>query len=221
MKSSSSEKATAWSVTINNPTEEDLAAWQYAKQLHWVREVSGQVEKGEGGTLHIQGMLRTESVRFSQVKKAFPRAHIEVARNASALAAYVRKEDTRVSDIPQVKTIGIPQFQERLTLIGIDYCKKHFRRTNPSINLNEVSTLQLIRTCELEILKDWEVIVDGTVKTLINEGYFGIEFVMSNPQVRTAYRKFLPNIMYRHVSKEASPSLSPSSQEQQESQEVD
>jgi len=60
-------------------------------------------------------MVKTPQVRFSAVKKAFPRAHIEVARNPAALATYVSKEETRVGQLPgkselypsQAKTFGM------------------------------------------------------------------------------------------------------------------
>ena len=38
-------------------------------------------------------------MRFSAVKKAFPRANIQVARNVAALQQYVHKEDTRVEEL--------------------------------------------------------------------------------------------------------------------------
>lgn len=66
-----------------------------ARQRGW--KVDGQLEKGENGTPHYQLILKTPQVRFSAVKKAFPRAHIEVARNVQALEQYVKKDETRVS----------------------------------------------------------------------------------------------------------------------------
>lgn len=45
-------------------------------------------------------MVKTPQVRFSAVKKLFPRGHIEIARNPAALATYVGKEETRVGQLP-------------------------------------------------------------------------------------------------------------------------
>lgn len=87
------QRASTWSLTINNPTESDTnvtlpAGWK----------LEGQYEVGENETRHFQGMLSTPQCRFSSVKKLFPRAHIEVARNRAALKTYVHKDDTRVGD---------------------------------------------------------------------------------------------------------------------------
>lgn len=93
----STQRHSNWSITINNPTpadEEDIAR---ARQKGW--KVDGQLEKGENGTPHYQLMVSSGQVRFSAVKKAFPRAHIEPARNVSALHQYVHKEDTKLADL--------------------------------------------------------------------------------------------------------------------------
>lgn len=92
-------RATCWSLTINNPTKSDEEWIQQARQKGW--QVEGQLEKGKEGTEHYQLMVKTPQVRFSAVKKQFPRAHIEIARNPAALAQYVAKEETREADLPK------------------------------------------------------------------------------------------------------------------------
>lgn len=82
-----SQRARAWSVTINNPTQTDEYDIAQARLKGW--KVEGQLEKGEQGTTHYQLLVKTPQVRFSLIKKAFPRAHIEVCRNLTALTAYV------------------------------------------------------------------------------------------------------------------------------------
>ena len=91
-------RATCWSVTINNPIAADEENIALARQKGW--KVEGQLEKGKGGDSHYQLSVKTPQVRFSQVKAQFPRAHIEVARNPTALQQYVVKEETRVAAIP-------------------------------------------------------------------------------------------------------------------------
>jgi len=71
------DRATVWSVTINNPTPSDEEGIALARQRGW--QVEGQKEKGSEGTEHYQLMVKTPQVRFSAVKKAFPRGHIEAA----------------------------------------------------------------------------------------------------------------------------------------------
>lgn len=93
-----SDRGTCWSVTINNPTKSDEEGIAQARQKGgW--KVYGQLEKGCEGTEHYQLMVTTPQVRFAAVKKAFPRAHIELARDKKALAKYVQKEDTRIGEI--------------------------------------------------------------------------------------------------------------------------
>lgn len=77
------DRATAWSLTINNPTEADEENIQHARQKGW--KVIGQLEQGENGTKHYQLLVKTPRIRFGGVKKEFPRAHVEVARNVAAL----------------------------------------------------------------------------------------------------------------------------------------
>lgn len=94
----STDRATCWSVTINNPTPQDEEYIALARQKGW--KVSGQLEKGAQGTPHYQLCVKTPQVRFSQVKKAFPRGHIEIARNHAALELYVEKSETAVAPLP-------------------------------------------------------------------------------------------------------------------------
>lgn len=98
------DRATKWSVTINmknvsRETAEECIA--RARQSNW--EVIGQIEKGESGTEHYQLALKTPQVRFTAVKKMFPTAHIEVAKDWNALLHYVQKEDTRVETLKKVE----------------------------------------------------------------------------------------------------------------------
>jgi len=93
----STERSSTWSLTINNPTSADEEEIARARQKGW--KVDGQLEKGENGTTHYQLILKTPQVRFSAIKKAFSRAHIEVARNVQALENYVHKEDTRAGTL--------------------------------------------------------------------------------------------------------------------------
>lgn len=72
-----------------------------ARQANW--EVIGQIEKGASGTEHYQLAVKTPQVRFTAVKKMFPTAHIEVAKDWTALVKYCQKEDTRVETLKKVE----------------------------------------------------------------------------------------------------------------------
>lgn len=75
--------------------------------------VEGQLEEGEEGTQHYQLMVKTPQERFAALKKVFPTAHIEVARNKKALEQYVHKEDTRVEKLKSIEVTFLTYPQVR------------------------------------------------------------------------------------------------------------
>lgn len=181
----------AWSITINNPTAADLESWKHAKMLHWVKDVIGQLERGECGTLHIQGILKTDKVRFAQVKKAFPRAHIEVARNEIALTNYCGKEETRVASIVAAKVATASDIQSELLNRVMIWLEDHY----PGKSLHD-------REVEMMITKHWETFLDSAVNVLICKGYYGAEFSVCNPQIRSAYRRYMYSMLKRQMDAE-------------------
>ena len=85
-----------WCFTINNPTPEDK---QDVNRLATICDyLVAQTERGEEGTLHIQGffILKTKK-RMSWLKNNFnSRAHLEISRGTNQQAAdYCKKEETR------------------------------------------------------------------------------------------------------------------------------
>lgn len=98
-------RSTRWSITINLKTVSRATVDECisrARQSDW--HVFGQLEKGESGTEHYQLAVQTPQVRFSAVKKMFPTAHIEVAKDWDALLTYCQKEETRVETLKEVST---------------------------------------------------------------------------------------------------------------------
>lgn len=166
-------RATNWSVTINNPVAEDEDSIGIARQKGW--QVEGQKERGENGTEHYQLYVNTRSQqRFSALKKAFPRAHIEVARNVQKLKEYVVKEETRIGKIPESRYPSQAQvwkwFQEYF-----DACKPMGEGIDDE-----------------ELL----VIFDNMVRTKIREGYY-VELMAVNPQIRSVIKMFGRSIVAR------------------------
>lgn len=97
-------RGTCWSVTCNlkNVSRERVEeCMDNARKSGW--GIEGQLEEGEEGTQHYQLMVKTPQVRFSAVKRMFPTAHIELARNPKALAQYVQKEDTRIESMKPIE----------------------------------------------------------------------------------------------------------------------
>lgn len=97
-------RGTAWSVTCNLKDIKRATVDSHidaARSLGW--GVQGQLEQGKEGTEHYQLLVRTPQVRFSAVKKVFPTAHIELARNVKALENYVDKDETCKEKLKKVE----------------------------------------------------------------------------------------------------------------------
>jgi len=169
-----SERGTAWSVTINNPTPDDEIDINSARQRKgWT--VIGQLEKGEEGTPHYQLLVKTPQTRFTQLKKAFPRAHIEKARNMKALETYVQKDETRIGEIPT------SEFHPNLEKFWFLICNLIPRQV----------VSEITGTYEEDMLRA----LDVATSRLIQKGYH-VETLAVNPQMRSAWKKFA---LYIHV----------------------
>jgi len=183
------DRATCWSITINNPKMEE---YQVVLPPGW--KLEGQLEMGEQGTEHYQGMLRTPQTRFAAVKKHFPRAHIEVARNKEALKKYVHKEDTRLSTVE-----SIPTLFEYQTIIAEKWVEDDFIKiaeSFPSKLPDEVAMFYL----------------DSLVARDIESGRRGAEFIAINPMWRSSWKHFWRSIINRNArsSAQACDAASPS-----------
>lgn len=179
-----SERSTCWSITINNPTEDE-----YLIPLPVGWKIEGQLEVGDSGTQHYQGMLRTPQVRFSAVKKIFPRAHIEVARNPIALKQYVHKEETRVAEVDRIPTLF-----EYETIIAKMWNEEEFQvRWQTAIRLESIPDINLVAM----------KYIDSLVAADIENGRRGAEFIAINPMWRSAWIKFWRSIIKRNASSQS------------------
>jgi len=163
-------RASCWSITINNPTANDM---NVAMAPGW--KITGQLEKGDEGTEHYQAMLTTPQVRFSAVKKVFPRAHIEIARNKAQLANYVHKDESRVGHVAD--RTGPPslfdyQHTVARTIIG----------ERDDAGIREL----YYDECEGDIMP----LVDKVVTEDIKNGMVGVEYIAINPMWISAWKKF-------------------------------
>lgn len=189
------ERATCWSVTINNPTESDHEAIALARQKGWT--VTGQLEKGVEGTYHYQLMVRTPQLRFSAMKKQFDRAHIEVARDPAALSKYVRKEATREGELPS--GLKYPSMSQLWRLI--------YTRNNTN-EKDGWDVTELPHTVRLyadhmarfmdEVPLEW---FDMQIRALIADG-FHVETLAVNPQVRACWKNYHGEILLRACHEE-------------------
>jgi len=163
------DRATAWSVTINNPTQSDEENIALARQKGW--KVEGQLERGASGTPHYQLIVKTPQVRFSAVHKQFPRAHIEQARNVTALQQYVHKQETREGELSTSQE-KYPSMSKTWDLFyqWIEERKLLF---------------SMLSWDGDEFLKHF----DSCMEDLIIDGYY-VESMAVNPAVRSAVKKF-------------------------------
>lgn len=185
-----------WSLTINNPTPADHEQIDIARQKGW--KVTGQMEIGKEGTPHLQLHVATPQVRFSAVKKAFPRAHIEAARNPIALEAYVNKDDTRAYALPSsqekypslskfwqlvatlIKEFGWYDFEEeRWTPLGY---ARHTGKETPPFGYDARAEF-------------YSNVLDSCVETLIYDGYVVDHFY--SPPNQNLWKRFHRAILHR------------------------
>lgn len=177
------ERATCWSITINNPKEDE-----YTCQLPAKWSLTGQLESGDEGTTHYQGMLNTPQVRFSAVKKVFPRAHIEVARNRKALSNYVHKADTRIQEVSD-NVSSIPTLFDYQHIIAKRWDDASFEQLVAKWKQCDDS-----KKCIGDIALDY---VDTLVAEDIESGHIGVEYIAINPMWRSAWKKFWKSMVCR------------------------
>lgn len=176
------ERATAWSVTINNPGNADEENINLARQKGW--KVIGQLERGKNGTPHYQLLVKTPQVRFSAVKKQFPRAHIEIARSISALEQYVNKEETREGDLKQTDEM-YPSLQKLWDMLA-EYINDNVWRHTQWIDSNPDGKL---------------VMFDKFINEIIEKG-FVVETMAVNPQIRSCVKQFGESIYNRSLRRQ-------------------
>jgi len=173
------DRATCWSLTIFDMNEVDnwrsLSGWK----------LSGQYEEGkETGKRHFQGMLSTPQVRFSAVKRVFPSAHIEVARNKKALEKYTSKEETRVATY---EATGVPTIFEYQRKVSDNWSEDEYERLQklyPRQGYDDVAMIYIDQICA----------------KMISEGAAGLEFIAINPMWRSSWKRFYRSIIERNAS---------------------
>jgi len=165
----SSSRATCWSLTINNPVASDEENIALARQKGW--RVDGQKEIGKEGTPHYQLIVKTPQVRFSAMKKAFPRAHIEIARNPSALEQYVHKEDTKDAELSQDNEL-YPSLQKMWDMF-YEYLTNKWKEHHVMNWANE------------KFLERF----DEFISFKIEQGYV-LETMAVNPQIRSSVKNY-------------------------------
>lgn len=182
-----------WSITINNPIDTDLVC----SMPGW--KLEGQYEEGKEGTRHFQGLLNTPPVRFGAVKRQFPRAHIEVARDIGALRNYVHKDDTRVAEFNPNNVPSMFEFQNTISgLWDWDTFRLYVEQQNKTaLNSKEILTMDDHALNYLDTL----------VAECIEDGQIGLEFIAINPMWRSSWKRFWRAILKRNNKIIAPPNI--------------
>lgn len=198
----STQRSSVWSLTLNNPTPADEENIALARQRGW--KVDGQLEKGENGTPHYQLILKTPQVRFSAVKKAFPRAHIEVARNVQALEQYVKKDETRVSALaqssekyPSLSKFWILVYREIESRNWLDWsedpCCRWWKEAFDDL---DYPRFNYDRRVPVDVQQDFaQVVFEYVLGKLIEQGYH-VDSFASPPNI-SLFKKFHFSILHR------------------------
>lgn len=180
------DRSNCWSITIfdeSYSTAKLPAGW----------ELKGQIEKcPKTEKDHYQGMLITPQIRFSAVKKVFPLAHIEKARKPTALAQYVKKEDTRLQSIPDRKS-EIPTIWDYADHIAQVWNDDSFSQLCTEFEKNaSLADRQKTDIDDLALRY-----VDSIISQEIRNGKKGVEFIAINPMFRSALKKFWRAMVHR------------------------
>lgn len=183
---SKTDRASCWSVTINNPTQTDEYNIQSARQKGW--KVEGQLEKGSEGTPHYQLMVKTPQMRFSALKKQFPRAHIEMARNSQALEQYVNKEDTREGALPETSEL-YPSLAKLWDMFTEYHDAKYLHGTEAEMG-------GVFPKKEFHHPDKRLEVFDEFIADAIKRGYH-VETMGVNPQMRACIKNYFYAILHR------------------------
>lgn len=194
-----------WSLTINNPTAADDELVSTAPQQYtWLKELIGQKEVGENGTEHYQLYLRTDKVRFSQIKSVFTRAHIEPGRNVAALKKYVQKDDTAIAGTRRTVRQALPTDIYAYVLGSYVHPTGYYKTMNYPKQFRTLDDVRYAHMCWLEYDRDFDYngdtfaqkLLQAASRRMVQEGWF-VEHIASNPMFKTAFKEHLHSIMYR------------------------
>lgn len=159
--------AKRWCFTINNPRNDDYF-WVDLQSNpvlgdKTVKYLVCQEERGEQGTLHIQGFVIFEQeLRLTQLKRFCDRAHWEVARGTNAQASeYCKKQDTATGnyrfeygELPERPAAKKAEERRQEAAEELDLIKQGYKRPHevPSLTLLQCGFLPAYRELTADVL---------------------------------------------------------------------
>lgn len=192
------EQYTYWSVTINNPDDNDYLIVKNPN-AKYIREVVWTPEVGEEGTRHIQGWIRLQRNQSQAfVKKLYPRAHIKPCRKDDYnenCHQYAQKDDNTTAGAHHI-TLNDPMpaadtalYQVLQTsfdeIIQLDKKLKDVNEHEGPYVVLQSLTLKHLRT-------------DFQEKKMVSEKA-GLEKIFCSPTYERMKQKFWREILYRYI----------------------
>lgn len=128
------------------------------------------------GKLHKQGYIRThQQQRFAAMRKAFPGVHLEIARDWNKLLNYCKKTDTAVEGTTVHQTNDIPSLYTYSTELA----------------------KRLSRGYAAGLVNSYERVMDYVSLDIMDIKMKGIEWIATNPQFITTWKKYWREMLYR------------------------
>ncbi len=111
----------SWFGTTNNWTEAEWHRMTVTQAALYSHAVFGK-ETGEEGTPHIQFnvTMKSQKQSLAQMKKLFPRAHLEITRSLTAAERYCKKEENFFVIDNRVRAKQSVETTERLEQFALD-----------------------------------------------------------------------------------------------------
>lgn len=90
-------RARHWFMTENNPEGSLDVEFEFLYDAGIIEYATWQLEVGDEGNEHHQAYVQfKKQTRFAQIKKLFPRAHLQLCIDPSAARAYCQKKESRL-----------------------------------------------------------------------------------------------------------------------------
>lgn len=164
------EKSSRWQMTVFEEQFKCLEVMPpIVAEWGWQDEISPTT-----GKLHKQGYVRThQQQRFAAMRKVFPGVHLEIARDWNKLMNYCKKKDTAVADTQVHEKNDIPSLFTYSTELANRLAKEP----------RKINTVDDV----------FDVVADD----IMYNRYRGVEWIATNPQFITTWKKYWRQMIYR------------------------
>ncbi len=147
-----------WVFTINNPTDAEKAGDSIVNYDYCILAD----EVGEDGTPHVQGYIAMQSkTTLVNMKKIFPRAHLEIMRGTSQEASDYCKKDGTFIECGELPVVGgvvkARRYKQAITLSKAGRFDQ-MEEEHPDMFWNSYHTMKRIRMDNPDELQDLDIL---------------------------------------------------------------